>query len=288
MDNIAIITFQRNLHIAEKIKQCTRGEIILYSKYAFKHCFEYDAIIAVMAIGIVVRNIAPLIKNKWQDPAIVVVDSGLNFAIPLLGGHHGGNKLAKKLSEIGTIPIITTATQACGKPGVESIAEKLGCKIVNKESTKKVNIALLNKDIEILKVKGPKIIVVDNDVCVLKACKLVIGIGSNKGVTKTEVIDAVIKALKHINATIDDVECFATAMLKQDEKGIIEASKHFGKELRFVSHELINSMNYLTPSKAKLVGLNGACEPSALAVSKEKKLLLRKRIYGNVTIAIAR
>ncbi len=288
MDNIAIITFERNLHIAEKIKECTGGKIILYSKDAFKQGFEFDAIIAVMAIGIVVRNIASLVKDKWHDPAIVVVDAGLNFAIPILGGHHGGNKLARKLSEIGVMPVITTATEACGKECVESIAEKLGCRIITKEATKKVNLKLLSKNVEVIRIKGPKIIVVEEDVCVLKACKLVVGIGSNTGVQKSEVMEAVIKALNHINATIDDVECFATAMLKKNEMGITEAVKCFGKELKYVPHELINSMNCLTPSKAKLVGLNGVCEPSALALSKEKKLLLRKRRYGNVTIAIAR
>jgi len=51
----------------------------------------------IMAAGIAVRNIAPLVSDKWKDPAVVVVDSGLNFAIPVLGGHHGGMNWQKNL-----------------------------------------------------------------------------------------------------------------------------------------------------------------------------------------------
>ncbi len=228
---VAIITFLRNLTSAEKIKGFTGGDIIPYSKDAFRQAFEYDSIIAIMAAGIAVRNIAPLIRNKWEDPAVVVVDSGLNFAIPILGGHHGGNELARKLSGMGLIPVITTASEITG---------------------------------------------------------LVVGIGAKRGVSKNEVMEAVTCALSEIDADIADVKCFASAVIKENEKGINEAAVSFGKELKFVPHELINSIKAPTLSKAKALGLSGVCEPAALALSLEKKLLLEKRIYGNVTIAIAR
>ncbi len=289
MGEPAIITFSRNRTAAERIAAFTGGEIIAYSKDAFKQAFDkYDSIIAIMAAGIAVRNIAPLISDKWKDPAVVVVDSGLNFAIPILGGHHGGNELAKKLAGIGIIPVITTATELKGKESVEAIAESLRCRIINKESTKKVNTALLDADVEVLNVKGPKIVLVDDNVSVLKRTGLVVGIGANRGVTKVEVMEAITMGLSEISAGIEDVKYLASAKLKENEKGIIDAAASFGKELRFVSHEIINSIKTPTISKAKALGLNGVCEPAALALSEEKKLLLKKRIYGNVTIAIAR
>jgi len=115
----------------------------------------------------VIRDIAPLLKDKWSDPGVVVVDSNLNFAIPILGGHHGANEIAKKLAELGAVPVLTTATEVHGKPSVEGIADRLGCDIFNKESTVAVNCALLDQDVEVLEVKGPKIVVVDEDVSVL-------------------------------------------------------------------------------------------------------------------------
>jgi cobalt-precorrin 5A hydrolase len=114
-----------------------------------------------------VRDIAPLLDNKWSDPAVVVVDSNLNFAIPLLGGHHGANKVARKIAELGAVPVLTTATEVHGKLSVEGIADRLGCEIFNKQSTIAVNCALLDQQVEVLEVKGPRIVVVDDDVSVL-------------------------------------------------------------------------------------------------------------------------
>ncbi len=289
MDNLAIIAFQRNLDVAKKIQEFAGGEILTYSKDVFKQAFEeYNSIIAIMAAGIAVRKIAPLISNKWKDPAVVVVDSKLNFAIPILGGHHGSNELAKRLSEMGLMPVITTATELKGKNSVEKLAEALNCRIVNKNSTKKVNLALLEREVEVLRLKGPKIVVADDDVTVLKRNKLVVGIGANRGVAKYEVLHAVASALSEINACIKDVKCFASAKIKENEQGMIDAANELRKELKFVPHEIINSIKAPSQSKAKPLGLNGVCEPAALFLSEEKKLLLKKRIYGNVTIAIAR
>lgn len=145
-----------------------KADLLLYEKGIFEKVFrDYGAIVAVFATGIVVRDIAPLLDNKWLDPAVIVVDSSLNFAIPLLGGHHGANEVARQISELGAIPVLTTATEVHGKPSVEGIADKLGCEIFNKESTVAVNCALLDQDIEVLEVKGPKIIIVEEDVSVL-------------------------------------------------------------------------------------------------------------------------
>jgi cobalt-precorrin 5A hydrolase len=144
------------------------ADLLLYEKGIFEKAFKnYRAVVAVFATGIVVREIAPLLNNKWSDPAVVVVDSNMNFAIPLLGGHHGANELARKISELGAIPVLTTATEVHGKPSVEGISEKLGCEIFNKESTVAVNCALLDQNLEILEIKGPRIVVVDENVSVL-------------------------------------------------------------------------------------------------------------------------
>ncbi|MDO8727821.1 MAG: cobalt-precorrin 5A hydrolase [Candidatus Methanoperedens sp.] len=288
MVEIAIIALPLTIDGARKIQEFVGGELIQYSSDAFKQAFKFDAIIAVMAAGIAVRNIAPFVNDKWEDPAVVVVDSGLNFAIPILGGHHGGNELARKLAGMGIVPVITTATEVKGKDSVEYIAKALGSRIVNRDSTKKVNTALLEKNVEVLCIKGPKILLVDDDVAVMKRNGLVVGIGANRGVSKNEVMEAVSSALSEIEAGIDDVKCFSSAVIKENEKGIIDAAASFGKEVKFVPHDIINSIKAPTSSKAKALGLNGVCEPAALAISEEKILLLKKRIYGNVTIAIAR
>ncbi len=72
---------------------------------------KYDALVFIMALGIVVRVISKHIESKKTDPAVVALDEKGNFAISVLSGHRGANGLAKKIAEcIGAAPVITTAS----------------------------------------------------------------------------------------------------------------------------------------------------------------------------------
>jgi len=111
----------------------------------------FELVVAVMAVGIVARNLCGLLQDKWTDRPVVAVDSSLRCAVPVVGGHHGANELALRLSErLGLFPAITTATDAAGRPCLESTAARLGSKIVNKESSQAVNLAFLKEDVPIV------------------------------------------------------------------------------------------------------------------------------------------
>jgi cobalt-precorrin 5A hydrolase len=102
----------------------------------------------IMSTGIVVRVIAPLIKNKTVDPAVVVMDDTGRFVISLVSGHIGGaNALAQKVASVsGATPVITTATDVNDKPAIDVIATEKRLKIENPEAIKRVNMALLLDD----------------------------------------------------------------------------------------------------------------------------------------------
>ena len=106
----------------------------------------FDAIIAVMAVGIVVRSIAPYVANKMTDPAVVVVDDLGRYTISLLSGHlRGANRLTNMVAgEIGATAIVTTATELLGRKSVEAIAEEYDLTIVNLEALTPVNSAIVN------------------------------------------------------------------------------------------------------------------------------------------------
>src|SRR5579875_1893527 len=89
---------------------------------------QYDGFIFVMATGIVVRTIAPLIADKRSDPAIVVVDVTGRFAISLCSGHLGGaNELANRLAQIlGAVPVVTTGTDVNETLAPDMLAKELG------------------------------------------------------------------------------------------------------------------------------------------------------------------
>lgn len=124
----------------EKFKIPNTKNFTNLSQELEKSFFLYDAHIFIMATGIVIRTIAPFISTKDKDPAIVVVDENLTFSISLLSGHIGGaNNLAKTLEErLGLTAIITTSSDITGKIAVDSLSEKLKCKMRSLEEAKRV------------------------------------------------------------------------------------------------------------------------------------------------------
>ena len=129
---------------------------------------KYDGLIFIMATGIVVRTIAPLLKNKSEAPAIVVMDEKGKYVISLLAGHLGGaNELAKEIAKLtGAAPVITTATDVNNLPCIEDIAERFHLAIEDVKKIKAVNSAIVN---------GRPVAIVDADDKRLKAIKRDVG-----------------------------------------------------------------------------------------------------------------
>jgi cobalt-precorrin 5A hydrolase len=105
-----------------------------------------DAIVGVMATGIIIRAVAPHLENKLTDPAVIGVDASGRFVISLLSGHYGGaNELTKLIADgIGASPVITTASDVMGKQSVDELARILHLKIENPASLVAVNSAIVN------------------------------------------------------------------------------------------------------------------------------------------------
>jgi cobalt-precorrin 5A hydrolase len=105
-----------------------------------------DAIVGVMASGIIIRAVAPLLQGKLVDPAVIGVDVSGRFVISLLSGHCGGaNELTGLIADgIGATPVITTASDVMGKQSVDELARVLHLKIENPDSLVAVNSAIVN------------------------------------------------------------------------------------------------------------------------------------------------
>ena len=117
---------------------------------------------------------------------------------------------------------------------------------------------------------------------------VIVGIGARRGVTAQEVCAAIECALRDSGLTLNSVRMFVSSRLKEDEIGIIDAIRSLGREIAFLDDETISACTPRSPSAASRFGLVGVAEPSALALSNEKELILEKMSYGRVTIAIAR
>jgi len=111
------------------------------------------AIVFIGAAGIAVRTIAPLVRDKAADPAVVVVDDAGRFVVSILSGHLGGaNRLTKKMARlIGATPVVTTATDSMGLPCAEDMAERFDLSIEDTRKIKRINSAILdNKEVFII------------------------------------------------------------------------------------------------------------------------------------------
>lgn len=105
-----------------------------------------DALVFFCASGIAVRSIAPCLKHKSTDPAVLVLDETGKFCISLLSGHAGGaNELAAFVAGLtGGIPVITTATDREGKFSVDDFARKNGLFVTDWELAKEISVCILN------------------------------------------------------------------------------------------------------------------------------------------------
>jgi cobalt-precorrin 5A hydrolase len=122
------------VYVSDKIGQAPHHLMDGNFKSCVREAFERDtALVFVMASGIVVRTIAPLLKSKTSDPAVIVMDEKGQHVISLLSGHiGGGNALASEIAEaINGKPIITTSSDVQGKIAIDVFAMKNGLVIDN-------------------------------------------------------------------------------------------------------------------------------------------------------------
>lgn len=293
-----------------------------YLKIAF---FEYDAVIAIMASGILIRTIAPYIESKVTDPAILNIDDNGKFVISTLSGHLGGaNALTNKIANlINAVPVITTSTDVNRKLGIDVLSKDLYLSIDNTNEILFFNKAILegkkiaftlnpnknydyltdylnNNTLEIVlsinyssNVNPDEIHVnLDEHKIVLKEKKIVVGIGCRRGKEYEKIFEAFEKSLNDLNIHKSRVNMLSSAEIKKDEKGILELSEKLEIPVNFVDLEKLKLFESKDIQKSEFVkskfGIYGVCEPSALITAGfDSKLIYKKTSYDGVTVAIA-
>ena len=108
---------------------------------------KYDGLVYHVSLGAVVRTVAPFLKGKDVDPAVVTVDDGKRFAISLLSGHVGGaNELTEKVAGIlGAQSVVTTASDARATIPVDILGRELGWRLEAKDFVTPVSAAVVNE-----------------------------------------------------------------------------------------------------------------------------------------------
>jgi cobalt-precorrin 5A hydrolase len=283
-------------------------------------------LVAVMAAGIVVRQVAPLLRGKDRDPAVVVVDEAGRFAISLLSGHLGGaNELARRVAAaLGGTPVITTATDVHGLPALDLLAAKAGLAIENLAAVKDVSMALLSgrpaglvdpegyltaalaaylhlfqRQDDLKKALaaglGPTVYVgyEDRDWPAgwlrLRPRVLIAGMGCHKGTPASEILDFLQESFKQAGLSLLSLAALATIAAKKDEPGFKEAARRLNVELLWYTAEELDKVPVPTPSAqaARHVGAKSVSEAAALKAARGE-LLVPKRKGANATVAVAR
>ncbi len=279
---------------------------------------SHDALICIMASGIVVRQIAPLLQDKYRDPAVLVMDERGQFVISLLSGHVGGaNALTKRVAAIcGGQAVLTTASDVLGLTALDLWCRELGLQVADKEQFTRVMGRLVDQGFLRLWTADMAAPPLPPDIhpaacpeeadlflswqakpenrpqnsALLHPQALSIGIGCNRDTSKEDIAAAVSSSLARYNLAPQAVVCLASIDLKADEAGLLAYAAEERLPLQFFSKDALNTVEAVQYSEAvfRATGAKGVAEPAALlAAGPGAKLLVPKIKWPDVTVAVA-
>ncbi len=324
MKKTAILaTTRKGMLLAQHLEAELAGAEICSTDHGVRKALEdawsrYDHIVCVMAAGIVVRCVAPLCRNKFTDPGVVVVDESGRHAVSLLAGHIGGaNLLAEQIGGIcGAGPVITTASDVSGHTAVDLWAIEQNLALRNPERIASVATRLLdNGSINVFQqqdyvksfpddfrtCKNP----LDADIVIAlnwseEEHRLVlvprihyIGLGCRRGVSVEEFNTALSDLQANYGLELASVAGIASIDLKKDEAALLQIAELHRWPVRFFDREQIGSVPVPTRSEAvhRNVGVYGVCEAAALLAASSGTapghLLIRKVKWERITAAVA-
>jgi len=285
---------------------------------------RFRAHIFVAACGIAVRVIAPHLRDKTVDPAVLAVDDAGHFVVSLLAGHLGGaNALARDVAAaIGATPVVTTATDAAGAPAVEVLAREQGLLVDNGAATKRINAVLADGGrvavfdplglfspsdpaqaafFEWVSAPEPArpgapLVVVDwrlgptgPERLYLRPPVLAVGVGCRRGAPAEAILDLIARVCREHRASPASLGVLASIEAKRHEPGLLEAGQRLGVPVRFFSAEELAAVPVPHPSAvvAKHMGVGSVCEAAAILATAGGRLIAPKTRTALVTAALA-
>lgn len=271
-------------------------------------------IVAVMASGALIRLLAPILSDKHSEPPVLAVAEDGSSVVPLLGGHHGANDLARQIaSAIGAHAAITTAGDL--KFGVALDQPPEGYVLVNPDRAKAVMAELVvgagarlegasanwltQSRLPFEQEARVTLTVTDQQKTagelelVYHPKTLVLGMGCERHAKPEEAIALAEEALAKSGFAKESLAAVCSIDLKADETAIHAVAAHFGVPARFFSAATLEAEapRLKNPSEVVFaeVGCHGVAEGAALAaVGASGELVVQKIKSKGATAAIAR
>ena len=285
-------------------------------RFAQQAMFDCDGLIFIGAAGIAVRAVAPYLRGKAEDPAVLVADEAGRFVVPLLSGHLGGaNLLAERVAAaLGATPVLTTATDVRRVFAVDTWAASQGFAVGETARIREISAALLRGETvgfaSAFPVRGELPPGVTREgapqagfavtwradeepfPCTLHVTPraLVAGIGCRRGKSMEEIAAALGAALAACGASPRALAAVATIDIKRGEPGLLALCR--ARDLPLLTYSadaLARAEGTFTPSAfvRETVGVDNVCERAAVCGARGGALLQTKTARDGVTVALA-
>lgn len=285
------------------------------SKWTERMFPECDALVFIGAIGIAVRYIAPYVKSKDTDPAVICLDEHGEYCIPILSGHIGGaNRLALRIADIlDSVPVITTATDINGRFSVDVFATDNRLRIIRLVDAKEASSRILHdgfigfrSDVE-YDGKLPEGLTPadkgDFGICIsrdgaapfdrtlrLVPMDITIGIGCRRDTPSDKMSAFVKETLESQGISPLRIYGIASIDLKKDEKAIHDLAKELKTHAVFyTADELLALEGEFSSSDfvKSVTSVDCVCERSAVKLGGGE-LILKKTAKDGMTLALCR
>ena len=347
MDKISVLAITKNgVEIGQNLKKLfpewdifgplklsnENNGIIWYSEPTSEKIVELfknsNALICLFSLGAVIRLIAPHLKDKKTDPAVIVIDDKTNFVISVLSGHIGGaNELTRKIAEkLGSLPVITTAADVNKTIAVDLVGREFNWKIDDDSTVTKISAHMVNEEpIGIFQDAGKKnwykelpknvtiyenlqdlkksnskahlIIsdkIIDDELSkesvIYRPPSLVIGIGLHWDTTKETIKEGLEFCLEKFKLSSKSIAKLVSIKKPQDVQGLIELGEEMGIPVEYVNREDLAEISAPNPSETvrEFEGTASVSEAAAIKVSGGELIVEKQKFPPNLTIAIAR
>ncbi|GGE17087.1 precorrin-3 methylase CobJ [Aureimonas endophytica] len=271
-------------------------------------------ILGLMAAGALIRLLAPLLADKRAEPPVLAIAEDGTSAVPLLGGHHGANDLARRLAErLGAHAAVTTAGDL--RFGLSLDAPPAGWVLDNPDDAKAVMAELVAGGEAWIEgapadwLEAAALPFSDDGRVTLSVTEaaraarplellyrprtLTLGIGAERGAPAEEAIALAESVLAEAGLSPLALAGVFSLDLKADEPAVHAVADHFGVPARFFGAEELEAETPRLANPSDLVfretGCHGVAEGAALAAAgPEGVLVVAKRKGARTTAALAR
>lgn len=309
----------RDLGLAGRIRAILDGDTDIVAgslRQSLPSAFRSGTgVVVIGAAGMVVRLLGPELSHKDRDPPVVAVAPDGSCAVPLVGGHRGANRLARRIAAgLGAFAAITTASDTL--LGLALDEPPPGWRLRHPPDFAAFAGALLDgAPVRLVDETGAgdwlraaglrfaddarhEILVTVRDRAPTPEClvchppQLALGVGCSRGADPEALSVLARSVLAEAGLAPEAVACVVSVDLKADEPAIHALAEELGVPARFFPRERLaeerSRIAHASEAVERAIGIPSVAEAAALAAAGgDARLVVAKRKGRGATVAVA-